>query len=435
MDYSKRLDDDILEKIVRDHLSRYYDRYHFSLVCKSWNSVALRHPQRLPGLLSRLPDDHASLYHFLPISLSRSSNGIEPSGSYTSNPFRRRSTEILPRVNLPIVHYPRSSEYHDGWNRIVQSEEIHIVACLDGWLLIADPRTTSGRLYHQLELCLFNPITRATIALPDRPPTMAKLLSSRDDIIKAVLSSSPDNIHVDCHAIVLLKSTPYLAWCKVLGEGRGWKLLSNEIFETGLMDVSYYGETLYVRDSRNVYVVRDLIVASSHGKHSVRAVSMPSLQYYCRMAPDLAGQLLMIFFRESVHKLVVSSSGDYEWEKLKSLDGYALFVGSHQSFCIPASDDHNRVVIANRIYSPSCVSRSDNGCSAYYYIYTTDCLIKSSFWFLPMPRDVIGEHIRSEEGVSMSNCKYKYKGFSYWTDSKVFEGNRFQALLSTEDDE
>ncbi|CAN0879622.1 hypothetical protein LINGRAHAP2_LOCUS13173 [Linum grandiflorum] len=337
---------------------------------------------------------------------------------------------MLPRVSLPVVHHRRSRYRYE----LYEIKEEHIVACFDGWLVITNPRPTRG-LQLPFQLHLLNPITRATIALPLLHSRSVRIRprSAIDDIIKAVLSSSPDNVQVECHIIVLFSN--YLAWCKVLGEGRGWKFFGNEIiFKTEPMDVSYYGETLYVWDYHNVYIVRDLIVTTSSDRNSsVTAVSVPKLnpfnRPFYRLAPDLAGQLLIIDETgQYMHKLVVSSSGDYEWERVTRLDGYAVFMGTHQSFSLPASDDRNGVFIANRIYFPSRVLNLDSGCFAPF----PDLIKSCYFWFLPMQRDVIGEHMKSE------------KGFSYWSedderwlmiDSSVCEDNRFHALLSTEDDE
>ncbi|CAN0879618.1 hypothetical protein LINGRAHAP2_LOCUS13170 [Linum grandiflorum] len=432
MDYPELLNDDILEKILLHHLPSFFDRIRFSEVCKSWNSLAFRgrRRQRLPGILSRRWGDVAGVYQFFPISMMRFYRKYYYDDDYdydedfhydynedfdfgydydyyedykcgyvcpcrdetgtksvTSDRYAgKRPIDTLPRVTLPIVQPPRSLY------RKREIEEKHLLACLDGWLLIADPRPTRRRrclqLHLQLQLHLLNPITRATIALPRRPHLLTKLLSSRDDIVKAVLSSSPDNVHVDCHVIVLLKSSPYLAWCKVLGEGRGWKLLTNEIFETEPIDVSYYGETLYVVDFENVYVVRDLVVTSSRRKPSVGTVSLsplPTKQLLdFELATDLAGQLLIIWnLGKLVYKLVASnsnSSGNYKWEKVTSLDGYAVFIGKHQSFSLPVSDDDNNGIIANRIYSPRGMLNLECGC------FTEFSSPSGEFWFLPMPR-------------------------------------------------
>ncbi|CAN0879612.1 hypothetical protein LINGRAHAP2_LOCUS13167 [Linum grandiflorum] len=325
--------------------------------------------------------------------------------------FDQKPVKMLPRVTLPFVH-ERPRRYYTP--RETQAKLI--VACLDGWLLTVEPRPIQGQ---QLRLHLFNPITRATIALPPRPPTLPKPIPSMDEIRNAIITSSPDNVHVDCHVIVIFYSSwPQLAWCKVLGKGCGWKFSSHEIFESRdtVRHMSYFGETLYAMDSTNVYVVRDLIVKSRHRKPSVRTVSLSSLcdhlsEGYFQLAPDLLGQLLIIWkYGKSVHKLVVSSSGDYEWEKVKSLDGFAVFLGAHQSFSLPASDG----VIANRIYCPGFVVNLEFGCSARYslpndLINPNDLIDWRSSWFLPMLRDVIG-------GIN------------------VCDSNRFQALLSMEDD-
>ncbi|CAN0879633.1 hypothetical protein LINGRAHAP2_LOCUS13181 [Linum grandiflorum] len=215
-------------------------------------------------------------------------------------------------------------------------------------------------------------------------------------------------------------------------------------------------------DHENVYVVRDLIVTSSHRNPSVRAVSLP-VKYgldsrpYC-LAPDFAGQLLIICGKflesvyKSVHKLFVGNNGDYKWEKFKSSDGYALFVDEHQSFSLPASDDdhNNGVIIANRIYYTGGVSNLEFDCFGRIFADRCEGMKRGPFWFLPMTRDVIGEHMKSEKGVGTRNSKSNV--FSYWTvdefykeelvaDSKVSvdedmkkNTNRFQALLSTEDD-
>ncbi|CAN0879630.1 hypothetical protein LINGRAHAP2_LOCUS13179 [Linum grandiflorum] len=448
MDYSQFLDDDILEKIVHDHLPKFSDRFRFSLVCKSWNFLANRSCRRqlLPGLLSRVAHT-TDVYQFLPFSNVDLVNEDYPDDGYvcpcsrggTGKPVRRRPINMLPRVRLPIVG--RDFSYQGN-----EMEVEHIVASLYGWLLIANPRLTSSYRCQQLQLYLLNPITRALVALPRRPPTLALLLSSRNDIIKAVLSSSPDNIQVDWHVIVLLKSRPYLAWCDVLGEGRGWKLLSNYIFKTQPEDVSYHGETLYVMDSKNVYVVRDLIVTSSDRNYSVRAVSLSSLpvynsfdeplpvESYLLLAPDLAGQLLIIYHcgdtaYESVYRLV-GSSRDYSWERVRSLDGYALFIGNNiQSFGLPASDDHNGVM-SNRIYFPCGVFNLECRCFAIFDYPKGVGEGGIYFWFLPMLRDVIGEHMKSKKGVGMRNGKSKV--FSYWIHDEEQQAMLLERLEATQ---
>ncbi|CAN0879608.1 hypothetical protein LINGRAHAP2_LOCUS13164, partial [Linum grandiflorum] len=277
-------------------------------------------------------------------------------------------------------------------------EKQHYLTSFDGWLLISEQHHGSGS--HDMHL--LNPITNVSISLPDHPPFLANALSSRHDVLaRAVLSCSPDNAAMDCYVILLLTWSPYLTWCKVSGDDQeydsdSWKFLESSLFETRPRDIAYFGETLYVRDFTNVYAIHDLIdnVASSFGKEpSVTSVSLSSLPCHStdnryHLAPDLDGQLLIIGYvkRTSlrVHKLVIG-----KWEEVKRLDGYAVFLGSHQGFSLRVASRNG--VEPNRIYflgihGYECVVVSLENRTSERLVDPDkyDTLVRS-FWFLPMP--------------------------------------------------
>ncbi|CAL1393096.1 unnamed protein product [Linum trigynum] len=392
------------------------------------------------------------------------------------------------------------------------------VASKDGWILIIHPRR------HGVNLYLFNPITNSSIPLPPLPfPANPK------DILKALISSSPDSDQDTCcccHVIILFRSLPQLAWCNVQEaaaaaaatkdddddhDGRragGWKFTSRDyrivnIIYQWRVDMDYFGGKLYVlEDGEHVSVVEGLLTC----KLSVRVFPLsPAMSYmsswrararedYYKTSYHLAnlrGQLLVILshrydwynptdpnsvLKFEVYKLVSMKGGDkggsststsYFWAEVTDLDGHAVFLGSHQSFCLPA-DPLNNGVKGNRIYfvfEDYGSNNYGNGCGMFdlgnqrverfcHHDPNDKMIVERkarSFWFLPMPWDIqkhrkdqerMLEHAKPRPAVDVakvtkrkSNNNKKHQQQQHDGNKVSRLANRFQALLDEDEDE
>ncbi|CAI0390573.1 unnamed protein product, partial [Linum tenue] len=149
---------------------------------------------------------------------------------------------------------------------------------------------------------------------------------------------------------------------------------------------------------------------------------------------------------------------NYYWAKVTNLDGYAVFVGSHQSFCLPADPLLNNRVKGNCIYfafGGDSIFSDDFGVfnlvDQTVERFATDSNSDNTrtFWFLPMPWN-IHEHKEGQErmfqqrqtgpSVCMAKSKTGYRKYNQQREgnNKVSTGqlaNKFQALLIDDDGE
>ncbi|CAI0552120.1 unnamed protein product, partial [Linum tenue] len=132
---------------------------------------------------------------------------------------------------------------------------------------------------------------------------------------------------------------------------------------------------------------------------------------------------------------------NYYWAKVTNLDGYAVFVGSHQSFCLPADPLLNNRVKGNCIY----------------FAFGGDSIFSDDFGVFNLVDQTvqrnIHEHKEGQErmfpfqqrqtgpGVCMAKSKTGYRKYNQQREgnNKVSTGqlaNKFQALfIDGEDDE
>ncbi|CAI0459447.1 unnamed protein product, partial [Linum tenue] len=218
---------------------------------------------------------------------------------------------------------------------------------------------------------------------------------------------------------------------------------------------------------------------------------------------QLDGELHVVCreYYHQVYKLVVvtpaaneggsssSSSSKYYWEEVRSLNGCAVFIGGHQSFCLPAAASTtmvgNGADRGNRIYfALGCCGRTRrqrrSGCGGWNGVFhlanrrfersdlqccTSDEKSCSSFfWFLPMPWDISKLHRKHHDRRKKKAWKRERYLLGtanetgdpyYWTlpkktvknknhhhhhhnDNNIVENvrhNRFRALLSDADNE
>ncbi|CAN0864998.1 hypothetical protein LINGRAHAP2_LOCUS9103 [Linum grandiflorum] len=387
-DYSQ-LPAEIIEKIATEHLKTFSQLVTFSGICTPWRSAALDlyirrrllHLRRqMPSLLiskttSYYEDDNinttpgAAHYRFKPIF-----NGNDPNWSPPDFVTRRRM-RLLSRKTLEgrEKNCDHLGLGLDQSTVEVDLEKCHCVASRDGWLVLAVPHPSSP-----LMMYLLNPVTGVSIPLPPLDHFEFGLIG---DFYCILLSSSPDND--DCHAIVVnSEETIRVAWCKV--GGGHWNIETKDSNSSNSFDVAkcatYFGDKLYVVDyGDRAHVFSNLI--------------------------DATETVL------TVNKLVrQSSSSDYRWEEVTSLDGYAVFLGTHQSLCVPVSNNNNKMMVkGNHIY---CVAYSCGHCDRnvsgrdHWRSHAGDCGVYSLehrkfvehfqcrekfhdyIWFSPMPWDV-----------------------------------------------
>ncbi|CAI0459541.1 unnamed protein product, partial [Linum tenue] len=175
------------------------------------------------------------------------------------------------------------------------------------------------------------------------------------------------------------------------------------------------------------------------------------------------------------YKLVLRGGDDYKegysWEEVTDLDGHAVFLGSHQSFCL-AADPLNNGVRGNRIYFVFdslgcryyCSDKYGNDCGMFDLVNKrverfchrdpNDKMIVErkarTFWFLPMPWD-IQKHRKDQERmleqakpkpavdvakVTKRKTNNNKKHHQQKDGNKITRlANRFQALLTADDED
>ncbi|CAN0880009.1 hypothetical protein LINGRAHAP2_LOCUS13411 [Linum grandiflorum] len=361
---------EIEEKIAKDHLVTFTQLAAFSAVCTSWRSIAhdLHCHCSIPGILvsktscprknccerdpgcidclsgvpHRLCRIHCNPHHqFRPISAIFTSTGSRfPTPSKACGTRRR-------------MHLRNRGEggRGDGQSPAVDLEKCHCIASKDGWLVLVQPR---GDCY-PVRIYLLNPVTGASILLPSlkydgyRP---------RAKLSHVILSSSPEK-H-DCHLVGLFGSndyydTPQVAWCKVNG-GR-WEYTRNDSEFFNVVECSCYiaGRFYVVDREKSVHVFDNLF--NGVGRPTVRSFALPDLgdegrtwtSYY---AMELNGQLIVVvrYYQGDVvmFRVYKLEHDNTNWIEVRSLDGHAMFLGTHQSFCVRVQDDGT--IIGDRIY-------------------------------------------------------------------------------------
>ncbi|CAL1407848.1 unnamed protein product [Linum trigynum] len=207
---------------------------------------------------------------------------------------------------------------------------------------------------------------------------------------------------------------------------------------------------------------------------------------------NLGGQLLVILSHSrawydpsdnsllefEVYKFVQKgddNKNDHHWAEVTDLDGHAVFLGSHQSFCLPADPLLNNGVKGNRIYfvfqdlffRALTSNEYGNDCGVFdlgdhkverFYCHSDvdgggNLISKRkarTFWFLPMPWASIHKH-RNDQERTFEQTKTKpaavdvpklTKKTTNYKNNQQHGGNykvnrlanRFQVLLTDEDE-
>ncbi|CAN0879978.1 hypothetical protein LINGRAHAP2_LOCUS13395 [Linum grandiflorum] len=456
MDYPY-LPEEIQEKIVKEHFPSFRQLVALSGVCKSWRSIAKDHlVNSFPGILvsetscprekcfhndcrcvdccrtaklrrcqlrinstnSRVPVPH---HQFRPISTLFNSNNSSCRDMWggTTRQIRLRESSVPTSMSFVTVDL----------------DKCHCVASKDGWLVL-----THSRDFSALGIHLLNPVTGASIPLPRLEPDGYR---SRAMYRHVILSSSPEK-H-DCHLIVLsdIPGTPQVALCKV--NGGYWKYTHEHYsrFFDIIECACYFGGKLYVVDRsiadrfsavdgrKSVHVFDNLINVTEEDSTSpppptVRCVKLPYLGAAgpnwtaCYYAMELNCQLIIVICHCSkgdvvyfqVYKLVSTKNGKYAsncWKEVRSLDGHAAFLGTHQCFCVPVKDDGTNIKRDHIYY----LNNGCGQCALEYahrnvdYGHGLDCgvfsledrkIVEHSrlatnnyqdyIWFLPMPWNI-----------------------------------------------
>ncbi|CAN0902761.1 hypothetical protein LINGRAHAP2_LOCUS22178, partial [Linum grandiflorum] len=508
MDHFKNLPEDIIvDKITTEHLHSFADLIAFSGVCTKFRSSALnRRGGRpcLPGLLFSGHEEHGYLnkktrkwitneysalrHEFVPLQLATTTDHDHDPYSYSlpyslpRPPWSRWEPERGPEI------YKKNKRIKIDFARMnAELSHFHIVSSKDGWLVLVLPEVKYIR--RRCSLQLFNPFTGASVLLP---PLVGPPGYKQNKIYKVILSSSPEED--DSHVIILFQSTPELAWCKVdptSSSSSSWTFSSKKdsnLFShegaTETEDVSYFGGKLYLVDKSNLHVI-DNLIETSRGPTTTRSFPFsPAMLSSCDNTTDvtackwlqskrcrkafrhlceLNGQVLVTIRR--VHYCRVTfhvytpmyKAGGCYWKKVWSLDGYSMFLGSHQSFCLhndKEDDSGNRIFFAfnfdyydRDIYDENFHKSDNQHCgvfrlgdqemeSSVYGSEDPERLKYNYFWFLPMPwniqkhREVLKGKETNDEEDEQSNSD-ELDSDDHLPD---LANNRFAGLLSLEDE-
>jgi Protein of unknown function (DUF295)/F-box domain len=399
---------DVLEQIAEK--LRHADLTHFSVVCKSWQSLYLEN-------LRRFPKD-------FPLALCH------------PRPFG------APILLLSCKPNSDSREYmslHEGMvnGRIFLPEATYKWICGSswGWLVLSD---TNGQ-----DICLYNPLTRAQIQLPS-------LNNSNEFMIKAIVSSDPLYNRNDCIVMAIVRSQHRLYFCK-LGDETWTKVVGYR--HTLLEDVVFYEGKFYS-------INRDGTMISCSGndpnvEHQALAMG-PNLPFVARkryLVASGCNLLQVIRYRKSypnIHGTIDADNNhdndhnekndnnhhvdnwkkakivkfvlfkletntpshirySHKWVEVDSLNEHSLFIGFNGSVSIPANllpnckgnriyfkDDHfgyslRKQLIYSCVFGVPILEFSDIGIFdmdektviSYSCNHTND--LTQSVWFTPNP--------------------------------------------------
>ncbi|CAN0880097.1 hypothetical protein LINGRAHAP2_LOCUS13462 [Linum grandiflorum] len=468
--------EEVEEKIVKEHLVNLPQLVSFSGVCRSWRSTAHRRNiccSFLGILVSKTscPEVYCKKHDCNCVYCRIGQQNLCCHRTISSAPqyqFRPIST-FFNSVTPPL---PRSSHVfrtrrwmHEEEEEEIDLEKCHVMASNDGWLvLVHHPDRDS----FMVRIFLLNPITGASIRIPP--------LSYCGDFKSYVmLSSSPDK-HQDCHLFVVSSwTTPQLAWCNV--SGGGWKYCrkDSKLFDVIVWSACYIGGTLYVVDKQSVHVFDNLINVTEEDEvdlHPPRSfplpvlANIPSSSWKCYHATELNCQLIIVVrcpyvksLNFKVYKLVSTTNGQDAsncWTEVRSLDGHAVFLGTHQCFCLPVAGNNGMIRGDHIYYLKSSCGQCEIKCVHYFYkdhfefwsSNSRDCVVfnlqdrklvehfrlprnnyyEDYTWFLPMPWD-IHKHLNKKK----KKCdEIDDNGFKLCCSSKVTGHNRSpQQLAST----
>ncbi|CAN0864668.1 hypothetical protein LINGRAHAP2_LOCUS9013 [Linum grandiflorum] len=424
-DYSK-LPEEIVDKIATKHLQTFSQLVAFSGVCTSWRSAALadlhnrrrrHHVPFLPGILNsgaspitqyrgwsydpenRNPD--SPHYQFQPIStLFHSASSVNPPP---------------PRWSPP--DFPAEEQ------STVDLEKCHCIASRDGWLVLAHYNEKSP-----LNIYVVNPVTGASIPLP---PLLPDQFEFGDLCVGhcTVLSSSPEDD--DFHVILVTWSsgstTPSVAWCNIRGGGGDWKTFTTRSgtnsYDYHIVEcATYFGGDLYIVERDNyVHVFCNMINSTDP---SVRSYPFSSAMLTPYLGTDLYpyskslhhtfeldGELIVVLrhcysFNYDVVVQVYKLTSDYSWEEVKSLEGYAVFLGTHQSLCVAINNNDDTMVKGNHIYyidfsCGHCDFEFEEGDGDFWYNHSVDYGVYS------LRDQKLVEHYRGHDPLGSSTDEEK----------------------------
>ncbi|CAN0916640.1 hypothetical protein LINGRAHAP2_LOCUS29812 [Linum grandiflorum] len=479
---------EIEEKIVKEHLSTFAQLASFSGVCRSWRSIAKEiNISCFPGILvsktscaekkckehgcdfderSRCRRCHCcnivrgvTHHRFCPISTIFNSTTTRGATPHPPFPPLLRSPQDCVTTRKMMLRGPHGL--------VVGLEKWHCVASKDGWLVLAQRNLSRVQFY------LMNPITGASIPL--RP-----LRSRRHSFKNIVLSSSPDDHN--CHLFVSYRRK--VVQCKV-SDGI-WKYSTHRYFES-IQSACYIGGKLYVVDDIEncVNEIDDVVNDDVVGRPStVRSIPLSSdmrgMSYH---AMELDRQLILVCRRHligeensvafRVYKLVGGGGREEEnqlsselWEEVGSLDGHAMFLGTHQSFCVPINESNRLVIRGDHVYyldnsCGQCELQEYHSCDCGYwsdrrrlkhwgfcgvYSLADGKLVEHSrlptasyqdyIWILPMPWDIPDNNKMAEMHLTSKKIDddefellYKHKKTNRDPDNRIIPGhNSFEAL-------
>ncbi|CAN0892707.1 hypothetical protein LINGRAHAP2_LOCUS17713 [Linum grandiflorum] len=481
---ARQLPEEIEEKIVKEHLTTFTQLVSFSGVSRSLRSIAKEiNISCFPGILvsktscpdDRCKEDHCNLHECRNTGRCRRCNTPHHQFRPISTIFNSTITAsgvTPPPPRPPLMWSPqdcastRKMMLRGPYGSVVDLEKCHCVASKDGWLVLAQ------QYYSRIRIYLLNPITGASIHLP---PLECEGYESGNHIIifkVVVLSSSPDD-H-DCRVIVLfntLHENPRIACCKV--RGGCWKFITrgnNFMFYISVESACYIGGKLYVvdDDEKCVNVIDNLINVMDDDEvvepiarlFPLSSVVPPPDDDEIEFHPmELNGQLILVVRPHHVQAFRVYKLLEEEdpcsnscWEEIRSLDGHATFLGTHQSFCVPVNKNNETMIRVDHVYylgnncgqcelryCHSCLYKhrrrefGDRGfCGVFNLVdgklVEHSRLPKNSYqdytWFLPMPWD-IHKHLKNfkKEKMPPKPKEIDHKGFErLYVPKKTYRG-------------
>ncbi|XP_022923394.1 uncharacterized protein LOC111431103 [Cucurbita moschata] len=328
-----------------------YDYLQFSLVCKSWYFVALRHKHQRSIITSKFPQ--------LPMLIVPSKDGLE-----------KQHCLYDPRKNRT-----RPVDFKFCFNKRCCGSSF-------GWLIMCE---------ETLDLTLFNPFSGTVIRLPsifieDEPDY------TPDRIVKAILTKDPSLYPNDYMVVAIYGSCAKL--CLMRSNDKSWTYYYPEP-NIPFSDVNVYGDTIYASGVDMMIWKVEVKIRNDESSLisiSVRTVHTKSIDDLTRsnITVSSKGELLLVLRSISVEETQLETNkfkvyklteerenGMRKAIKVKSLDGDAMFIGDSQSICVSTKDF--RKCLPNCIYFM-------NGCN-----YCVPNLVQDSGIFYLEDKD-FGDH-------------------------------------------